>query len=167
MNSDYYLKEFRQLADQLDKAVLARKQLRVTVGIFLDSVALKIYKEAWASPGQNALTAESRIFFSIWINDRAIGEGKVFYNIHALKLRQLKGYTVESRKFADLFRQQLAPDLNKWPNISCEFGPATLMQGWIALDHDQYKGELLKLARNFLSIEHLIDESLAKFRKPL
>ena len=45
------------------------------------------------------------IFFSVWIN-AGIKEHKLFYNIHALKLRQLKGYNITSRKFASDFREQ-------------------------------------------------------------
>jgi hypothetical protein len=57
----------------------------------LNSAFLKLYKKSWATPLQNPLTAESRIFFSIWINDSAIEEQKILYKIHAFKLRYLKG----------------------------------------------------------------------------
>jgi hypothetical protein len=98
--------------------------------VILDSVFLKLYKNAWATPLQDPLTAESRIFFSIWMNDAAIEEQRIYYNIHAFKLRHLKGYAIQSRKFADTFRDSFKVHAYNWPNVRVAFGPLTLMEGW-------------------------------------
>jgi hypothetical protein len=160
-----YLDKFQKAADQLNKNLLHKKQIEVAVGVVLNSVFLKLYKKSWANSFQNPLTAESRIFFSVWINDSAIKEQKIYYNIHALKLRQLKGYLIQSRKFADAFRDSFKEFEHTWQNVSVNFGPLTLMEGWIKIDLENFAGEILKLAEDFLEIEHLVDNTLNKFKQ--
>jgi len=164
MDTTFYLEIFQNAADKIDKSVMARKQLEVATGLYGDSVFLKLYKQSWASPSQDPLTAKSRIFFSIWINDSAIKEQKLLYNIHALKLRQLKGYSIASRKFADSFRGFFTEFEQQWPNVSLNYGPLTLMQGWIKSDPEKMQEEITGLANNFLELESLIDQTLAKFK---
>jgi hypothetical protein len=160
----YYLNTFQKAADQLDKEVLQKKQIEVAVGEVLNSFFLKLYKNSWTNPSKDPLTSESRIFFSIWINDSAIAENKIFYNIHALKLRYLTGYKIQSRRFADSFRDRFKKIDNKWENVSVKFGPLTLMEGWIKLDDEKVQGDVLNLANGFLDVENMIDETLAEFK---
>jgi hypothetical protein len=164
MDFKNYLDIFQKAADQLDKELCAKKQIESAIGIYQDSVFLKLYKKSWATPLQDPLTAETRIFFSVWISDSAIKEQKIWYNIHALKLRKLKGYSIESRKFADDFRTSFKTFEHKWQNVSVKFGPLTLMQGWLKIDLENFQDESLGLANNFLEIEHLIDNTLAKYK---
>ena len=165
MDTAFYLEKFQRAAGQLDQKLLHKKDIEVAVGVILDSVFLKLYKKSWASPLQDPLTAESRIFFSIWINDAAIEEQKMLYNIHALKLRHLKGYALESRKFADAFRNDFKVFEPQWPNVSVKFGPLTLMEGWVKIDLINFHDEIFMLANNFLAIAHLVDDTLVKFKK--
>ncbi len=165
MDFKKYTDEFKKATGRLDKKLLHKKQIEVATGIVLNSAFLKLYKKSWTTLFQDSLTAESRIFFSIWINDSAIEEQKIFYNIHALKLRKLTGYSIESRKFADAFRASFKPFENKWQNVSVKFGPLTLMEGWISLNEKSFQDEILELANNFLEIEYLVDSTLAKFKK--
>ncbi|WP_293304416.1 hypothetical protein [Pedobacter sp. UBA5917] len=165
MNTSLYLKEFQKAADQLDKGLLSEKQIEVAVGVVLDSVCLKLYKKSWASGLQDPLTAESRIFFSIWVNDATVEVQKISYNIHAFKLRYLKGYAIQSRQFADVFRESFKAFEHQWPNVSVNYGPLTLMEGWIKLVENNLPREVLSLANNFLAIEHLVDDALLKFKK--
>jgi hypothetical protein len=164
VETTFYLERFQHAADQIDKKLLARKRLEVSTGLYKDSVFLKLYKKSWASPLQDPLVAETRIFFSVWINDSAIRERKLLYNIHALKLRRLKGYSIESRKFADTFRDSFRYFEHKWKNVSVKFGPLTLMEGWLKIDLGDFRDEILELANNFLEIEYLVDDALAKFK---
>ncbi len=167
MDITFYLKKFQEAADKLDKKNLTEKEIEVAVGIYQEhSVFLKLYKKSWANESENLLTAESRIFFSIWVSDITIQEQKIFYNIHALKLRKLKGYSIESRKFAETFRASFKKFEHRWKNVSTEFGPLTLMEGWIKLDEENFQNEIVDLANRFLEIEHLIDNNLAHFKKP-
>ena len=104
MDTAYYIDIFEKLAAQLDKKLLKQKQMMSAVVIYGNSVVLKLYKPGWANAYPDALSAESRIFFSIWVNDTLIERQDVLYNIHALKLRKLNGYRISSRQFAADFR---------------------------------------------------------------
>ena len=154
--------EFQTAANQIDKNLLAQKQLKVWPGKLLNCDVLKIYKNAWANPSKDPVTSPSRIFFSIWVDPD--NKHQLFYNIHALKLRQLKGFKIESRKFAETFRKEFKPFSHKWENVSTDFGPLTLMQGFVTLEQKTFLHEVLKLSNNFLGIEQLIDQTLDRFK---
>ncbi|MEI9944432.1 MAG: hypothetical protein WDN26_09475 [Chitinophagaceae bacterium] len=126
---------------------------------------MKLYKKSWTSSSQDPLNAESRIFFSTWVNDASLEEQKIFYNIHALKLRKLNGYSIQSRKFADDFRNSFKEFEHNWKNLSTKFGPLTLFEGWIKINPENFQKEILKLVNNFLEIDQLIDNTLFKFKK--
>jgi len=130
MDFEFYLDKFRRSAKDLDKSQLDKKRLEVSVGTVLDSVFLKLYKREWTNDLNSPMTAEARIFFSIWINDKTIRANKISYNIHAFKLRNLKGYSIVSKEFADSFRKQFKTVQDNWENVSIDFGPLTLMEGW-------------------------------------
>src|SRR5882757_5935517 len=104
METKYLLDKFQSSVDQLDKQLFSQSQLELKVGVWLNSVALKIQKASWLNKSPSAKPFEESIFFSVWINDGAIQEGKLLYNIHALKLRELTGYSIKSREFAEAFR---------------------------------------------------------------
>jgi hypothetical protein len=89
---------------------------------------------------------------------------KLFYNIHALKLRKLKGYSIASRDFATTFRKKFKPFEPQWPNVSLQFGPLTLMQGWVKADKNNMQSEIAGLANRFLEIACLVDETLTLFK---
>jgi len=165
MDNRFYLEKFQEAADRIDQKQLDERGVEVAVGIVLDSVFLKLYKKSWASPLQDPLTAESRIFFSIWVNDATIEAQKISYNIHAFKLRHLKGYAIQSRQFADVFRSGFEVFAFQWPNVSVKFGPLTLMEGWKKFDLPHFQDEIITLASNFLNMAHLIDNTLARFKK--
>lgn len=162
MDISFYLENFQKVADQIDQKLLIEKSIEVSVGIYLDSVFIKLYKKSWTSDPKEALTAESRIFFSVWINNSTLEKKKIMYNIHALKLRKLKGYAIQSRKFAEAFREDFKNYENNWPNVSVNHGPLTLMEGWIELEN--FEKEVLKIGNNFLETEHLIDYNLDLFK---
>src|ERR1700761_569783 len=106
MDTAFYLSLFQQAVDKLDKRLLNQKQLQVDAGVWLDSVVLRLHKQHWANNPDARPQTGAAIFFSIWINNADIKEPKLFYNIHALKLRKLTGYAITSRKFADDFREE-------------------------------------------------------------
>jgi len=165
MTREIYINTFRKIATQIDKKRLKQMQLEVAVVEVLGCVVLKLYKKAWANPGEDPLNAKSRIFFSIWADDVMIVEEKIRYNIHAFKLRQLDGYKIESNKFASTFRIGFRRFEKQWPNVSVQFGPLTLMQGWLNIDPDNFLDEMMKLVDRFLEITPLVDNTLLKFRR--
>jgi len=164
MDYKHYLDIFQRAADNLDKRQLQKKQIKVAVGEVLSSVFLKLYKNSWTNQFQSPLTAATRIFFSIWVNNSTLGKQKLFYNIHALKLRHLEGYSIQSRKFADSFRKRFKDHEHNWQNISVNFGPLTLMEGWLKIDRENLQSDIVKLANNFIEMEHLIDNTLKDFK---
>jgi hypothetical protein len=165
VDTPFYLDKFQKAADKLDKRLLTTKKVESAVVTYgKDCVVLKLYKRAWANQSQDPLTSESRIFFSVWISESSIKEQKLLYNIHALKLRQLKGYSIQSRKFAAIFRESFKAYACKWKNVRVDYGPLTLMEGWQSIDMENFQNDIVELAHNFLEIEHLIDETMANFK---
>lgn len=150
-------------AGRLDKKALASRHLEVYVGLTLNSVVLKLYKKEWANDPADPVNAPTRIFFAIWVNENTLKENRIYYNIHALKLRQLKGYAITSREFASNFRQEFKKYKTAWKNVSVNFGPATLMEGWESIENEDPENIVLRLSGNFLQIEQLIDLTLKEF----
>jgi hypothetical protein len=166
METAYYLDIFKKTGNQLDQHLLSQHQLELKVGEWLQSAVLKMQKLSWLNQSQTARPFEESIFFSIWVNKESISKNRLHYNIHALKLRELKNYSIQSREFAAAFRSQFKAFEKKWPNVSTDFGPLTLMQGWISLDSENFNKEVLALANNFIEIQFIIDDLLATGKKP-
>ena len=163
MDRTHYKKLFKAAAIQLHKEKFAERGLEIAVGLVLDSVCLKVYKKSWANPAIDPVESASRIFLSVWVNESSIANQRICYNIHALKLRQLKGYKIQSRQFAEVFRASFKGFEANWPNVSVDFGPQTLLEGWVNFEVDSIESKVAKLANDFLEIENLIDATLAKF----
>ncbi|NQX37283.1 hypothetical protein SAMN05421820_103747 [Pedobacter steynii] len=161
IETGYYLDKFQKSLDQLEKkGAFSQKNLESKVGIWLDSVVLKIQKKSWINA--SAKPFGEGIFFSVWLNDESLGKGKLYYNIHALKLRELKGYVIKSREFAEAFRLKFKSFENRWPNVGVRFGPLTLMEGWVDIEHEHIENLVADLAFNFLEITFIIDDLLEK-----
>ncbi|KPH13586.1 hypothetical protein AMQ68_08480 [Chryseobacterium sp. ERMR1:04] len=164
MDYHFYQQKFQEALDQISQKEFNELGLKLSVEVILESVVLKIYKPEWSSDAQSPLDASSRIFFSIWIHDKTIEEGRLYYNIHALKLRELKGYTIQSRRFAEDFRSRFTEYQKDWDNLSLKFGPLTLMQGWRELKTENLQRDIIKLSYSFLEISPIIDETLSHFK---
>lgn len=135
-----------------NQALIESVGLDVRVGEYLGCPVLKIDKPAWNNRGEVAIPGE--IFFSIWMNEKR----RLCYNIHALKLRHLTAYKLQSREFAIAFRARF--DSDGWPNVSVDFGPQTLMQGWITGED-----EINAIIQRFCQMVALIDELVQCERK--
>ncbi|KMQ69300.1 hypothetical protein ACM39_04210 [Chryseobacterium sp. FH2] len=164
MDLSFYNKEFNEALKEIPKQNFHNQGLEISVEFVLNSIALKIYNPNWTSEPESPLNAKSRIFFSIWINKKTITENRVYYNIHALKLRELKGYKIQSRNFADLFRSKFSNFQTEWENIDTALGPLTLMEGWINLNKETIKSDIIKLSENFLKVSPIIDSALNNFK---
>jgi hypothetical protein len=162
VDSVYYLNQFKNAAAKLDQSLITEKGIEVTVGIWLNSIVLRLIKPKWANNPHARPQTGSAIFFSVWINEGALEGHQISYNIHALKLRKLKGYKLTSRKFATAFREKFKPFEKAWPNVSVDFGPLTLMQGWKDTTPTQIEQQVFELALEFLKIDFLIDDLLEK-----
>jgi hypothetical protein len=166
MDTLQYLDKFKKAVDKVDKKLLAKKQLEIDTGIWLDSVVLRLQKKHWANNPSEKPHSGSAIFFSVWLTDQSIKDNRILYNIHALKLRQLNGYTITSREFAAAFREKFIRFEQYWPNISVDHGPQTLIQGWKKTELEQMENNILELANKFLEIDVLIDELLTTYKSP-
>lgn len=160
MDFTFYRQKFQEVADNLDKELLHQKQLEVAVVEVLDSIVLKLYKKSWATKFQDPLTARSRIFFSVWVNGKTLKQKRLYYNIHALKLRELDRYKITSWDFADSYRARFKKYEDRWPNVSTVYGPLTLMEGWIELNESKSQHDIEILSKNFIEIDYLIDDLL-------
>lgn len=165
MENPWFLDKFTKSADQIDRSRLSIHEMDYRVGVWLQSVCLKMQKKSWLNPVSTARPFEESIFFSIWISDRAIQESRLNYNIHALQLRELTGYSIKSREFAAAFRAQFSPLACKWPNVSVDFGPLTLMEGWISVDLNDFEQNIVTLTHQFLDISPIIDDLLLARKK--
>ena len=165
MDFKYYLDEFEKAAKLLDKKVINKKDIQIQTGIWLDSVVFRLQKKHWANNPDEKPHSGSAIFMGIWLDKKAIADNKLFYNIHALRLRQLNGYKLQSRAFAMSFREKFKPFQQKWSNVSTNFAPQTLMEGWKEFGQNSLQEDVYKLAENFLDIEDLIESTLLEFKK--
>ena len=77
-------------------------------GFYGESYVLKLQKASWTNDPMDRVQNKSGIFFSVWISAASLRKNRASYNIHALKLRQLKGYRITSRDFASDFRRGFA-----------------------------------------------------------
>jgi hypothetical protein len=164
MDTHFYLRTFQSALASRREESLHDPDLLYFAGPVLGAIALKIYKAEWASDPQEPLTAPARIFFSVWVTARSVQQQQLLYNIHALKLRQLKGYKIPSRDFAAQFRTMFQPLSPEWPNLSLDHGPLTLMQGWMPLDPKTLETDTTHLIRQFETISPLIDQALQLFK---
>jgi hypothetical protein len=121
---------------------------------------LKLQKRSWTNDPMNRVENTSGIFFSIWTNEASIGKNRAHYNVHALKLRELEGYSITSRSFAEDFRNGFAGMRSDWPNVSVDYGPLTLMEGWIEIDSVYFEEDILGLMERFQTLSPLIDRLL-------
>lgn len=165
MDYTFYLKKFHLAAAGIPEEILSKYGLKLYVDTILESVALKIHKPEWYSNSQLPSGAEGRIFFSVWVNDKTIREKKLFYNIHALKLRMLKSYKLSARDFAQDFRNEFLMHRKEWPNVRVNYGSLTLMEGWVELNADDIEKTIHQLVQKFLKINLIIDRVLEQYKK--
>jgi len=126
---------------------------------------LKLQKASWTNDRMDQLRNETGIFFSIWMDEKTASMNRTNYNIHALKLRKLAGYAITSRDFANDFRNRFASARSGWPNVSVDYGPLTLMQGWIATELNTFEAGALDLIKKFEHLAPEIDRMLELRRK--
>lgn len=126
------------------------------------AVVFKLLKPHW----RNDARSEPGLFFSVWVDEELAVKGRLKYNVHALKLRQLTGYALESGKFATAFREGFEREQNAWPNVSVDFGPQTLFEGFVETALPAVESQIVSLASAFHPLGKRIDDLLAQSEKP-
>jgi len=156
-----YLRVFQDIEKEQSKELMQKHSLFIKAYIDRehDAVVLKLFKDNWVTGDQYG------IFFSIWIDEKELIKNRVAYNIHAIKISLLKQYSLKARIFAESFRKSVRNKVKKWPNISFDYGPHTLIQGYISSDLGALKAKSLILIENFICIHTVIDGLLSKSEK--
>ena len=154
---------FARIKTRFDEQI--RYGLICKQGSYQTCSVLKLQKPSWTNDPMDRLENTSGIFFSIWTSDPLRTKNRTNYNIHALKLRELKGYSIKSRDFAFDFRDAFESVRSAWPNVSVDYGPQTLMEGWVRADSVHFEEELLNLMDGFQSLSPLIDRLLESRRR--
>jgi hypothetical protein len=146
--------------DAQNRAGLICKQ-----GFYKTCPVLKLQKSSWTDDPMDQVENTSGIFFSIWTNEASSRQNRAKYNIHALQLRKLTGYSIASRDFASDFRSRFESLRSAWPNVRVDYGPQTLMEGWIEVVPNHFEADILLLMRRFQSLSPLIDRLLRARRR--
>lgn len=141
------------------------KQLVCKHGSYKACSVLKLQKPSWTNDPMDKVENTSGIFFSIWTNERSLRKNSANYNIHALKLRELREYSITSRDFATAFRNGFASLQSGWPNLSVDHGPQTLMEGWMNIDIRHFEEDVLALMGRFETLSPLLDGLLETRRR--
>jgi hypothetical protein len=161
-----FRKTFRQIKRQFDGRAAREPGLVCKEGFYGGCPVLKLQKAAWTNDSMRNVPNQTGIFFSVWLSDDAIAKNQANYNIHALKVRLLEGYSITSNDFAQDFRKAFAPLRRSWPNVSLDYGPQTLMQGWIEIEPKTFERDVLALMNRFQKASRIIDGLLAKRLAP-
>jgi hypothetical protein len=161
---DQFLEVFNSVVKN-NRAILEENQISYFIGWWYDSWVLKLQKKGWSSTALHENPIHSGIFFSIWLTEQDLEKSVFNYNIHALKLRELEGYNIKSREFADDFRSAFATDRSSWKNISVSYGPLTLMQGYLPLVQESFEKDVDALVKKFIPLCPIIDQLLAVQKK--
>lgn len=157
------MNDFRATLQSIKTRFEARPRLDNLIckqGEYDGCAVLKLQKASWTNDPMDQVKNKSGVFFAVWIDTKA--PDKLRYNIHALKLRQLEGYSMTSRDFADEFRKNLKPMLHSWPNVSIDHGPLTLMEGWLAVDMNGFEDDVISLMERFENVSPLFDRLLER-----
>lgn len=125
-----------------------------------DSAVMYVAKDSWTNRFDPERDRTRGIFFSSWVSHELMKKGVFAYNIHAMKLRELPGYKLQGRRFAEEFRARVADDISDWPNVSIDHGPLTLLQGDDTFSEDTFADQVTARIDAFTTIHHHLDELL-------
>lgn len=125
-----------------------------------DSEVLYVAKPHWTNRFDPKREYSIGIFCAIWVSPELLEQQQFAYNIHSLKLRQLQGFKLTSRKFADEFRSAVKASVASWPNVRMDYGPMTLLEGRCECSIDSFSKLVEERVNGFVSIHHEIDKLL-------
>ena len=157
-----YLRMLFRVKETIQRTLIQKHQIYCQAGELGNSAVIKLQKNSWTDDG-----FEQGVFFSVWVGEKELKKNRFNYNIHALKLRLRKGYAIKPREFASSFRTRLKASNVQWPHLRTDYGPLTLMQGWVDLDIKTFEQDVLKLLDDFVGIHGIIDEMLDEKKHPL
>lgn len=157
----HHLTVFDQLREARAADFLSQHGLLIKTGWALDAAILKLLKPWWTTDDPGQLLNSNGLFFGVWIDAACEAKGMARYNVHAKKLRMIKGEAFAARDFARTFRAQAKDELRGWPNCVFPKGPITLFEGSFRLDAGTLKDETSALMDRFAALTPLVDRLLA------
>ena len=155
-----YLTVFEALKNERAAALFSQHGLMVKTGEGLGAAILKLLKPSWTTDGPDELLNTNGLFFSVWIDAACEAEGIVRYNVHAKKLRMIKGEAFAAREFARAFRAQGKDELEGWPHWSYPKGPITLFEGHFPLDEKTLAADTSAMMDRFANLTPMLDRLL-------
>jgi hypothetical protein len=156
-----HLAVFNRLKDQRAAEFETQHGLTVKTGEGYGAAILKLLKPSWTTDGPGEILNSNGLFFGVWVDAECEAKGIARYNLHAKKLRFIKGQTFAAREFARSFRAQGKDELVGWPNWSYPKGPITLFQGHVPLDAATLHVETSALMDRFATLTPMLDRLLA------
>jgi hypothetical protein len=158
-----YLDVFNALKASHEQTFATRHRLQIKTGFGLNAAILKLLKPEWTTDGPTEILNTNGLFFSVWVDPACEASGIARFNLHAKKLRVIKGAAFAAREFARSFR--VRADLKGWPNITFPKGPITLFEGHVPLDINTLQAETSALMDQFAALCPFLEEILAERRE--
>jgi hypothetical protein len=155
-----YLDIFNALKAERSAEFQAQHGLTIKSGEGHGAVILKLLKPTWTTDAADEFLNSNGLFFSVWVDAPCEAKGIARYNLHAKKLRFIKGERFEARQFVRTFRA--AVDLRDWPNVSFPKGPITLFEGHVALDARTLHQETATLIDRFAKMVPMLEQVLGE-----
>ena len=122
-----------------------------------EDAALYIAIKNWTNRFDMDRETTAGIFFCVWVSPELLEDDNFAYNIHSLKLRELPGYNLASREFANNFRTNVESRVVSWPNIRMDYGPLTLLEGRDLCEIDTFDKKVENRISDFVEIHEEID----------
>src|SRR2546430_5895551 len=111
----HYLDLFEHVATRV-RPSLNEHSLDLVAGRWLGCPAIKVRRREWLEEADASKLDQAGIFFSVWVEEKGLKNNRVFYNIHALRLRNMSAFTLKSREFATAFRSVFARESTALPS---------------------------------------------------
>jgi hypothetical protein len=140
---------------------LAAHGLVIKAGEGLGAAILKVLKPAWTTDPPELFLNTNGLFFSVWVDASCKSQKRARFNLHAKKLRSIKGEAFAAREFARTFRNDAGATLQAWPTNVYPKGPITLFEGHIHLDRRTLQMEASALIDRFVVMVPMLDRLLA------
>jgi hypothetical protein len=157
-----YLEIFNAVKAEQAAGLKWQHKLTIKTGEGLGAVLLKVINPSWTTDAPEALLNSNGLFFGVWVDAACEAKGVARYNLHAKKLRFIKGTNFAARDFARAFRFKAKSALADWPNCTYPIGPITLFEGHVPLDVTTLHAETTKLVERFVALTPLLEKMLAE-----
>jgi hypothetical protein len=156
-----HLTVFNALKSERAEEFETKHGLMIKTGEGLGAAILKLLKPSWTTDGPGEILNTNGLFFGVWIDAECEAKGIIRYNLHAKKLRFIKGEKFAAREFVRAFRVQGQMELENWPNWSFPKGPITLFEGHVPLDAKTLHAETSTLMDRFAALTPFLETLLA------